>query len=43
MQTPAGQQQQIIKMDASLLLGFGPRLPMAVKRLKSQFMDTLIL
>jgi iron complex transport system substrate-binding protein len=41
MQTPAGQQQQIIKMDASLLLGFGPRLPIAVKRLKSQFKDAV--
>ena len=39
MQTPAGQQQHIVKMEASLLLGFGPRLPIAVKRLKSQFKD----
>ena len=36
MQTPAGQHQHIITMDASLLLGFGPRLPIAVKYLKSQ-------
>jgi len=42
MHTPAGQHQHIIKMDASLLLGFGPRLPLAVKRLKSEFMDAFI-
>ncbi len=38
MQTPAGKNQHIIAMDASLLLGFGPRLPFAVKSLMSQFM-----
>lgn len=34
-QTPAGRQQRIALMDTGLLLGFGPRLPAAVKTLKS--------
>ena len=41
MQTPAGKNRHILTMDAGLLLGFGPRLPFAVKHLKSQFMDLL--
>ena len=36
-QTPAGKAARIITMEASLLLGFGPRLPVAVQRLQSQF------
>jgi iron complex transport system substrate-binding protein len=38
MQTPAGKNHHIITMEANLLLGFGPRLPFAVKSLMSQFM-----
>lgn len=36
-QTPAGQAQRIVVMEASLLLGFGPRMPQAVRRLHNQF------
>ena len=39
-QTPAGQAQRITVMDAGLLLGFGPRLPMAVQRLNTEFMSS---
>lgn len=38
-QTQAGIRQHIIVMGASLLLGFGPRLPAAVNMLKAQFMS----
>lgn len=41
-QTPAGRSQRIAVMDASLLLGFGPRLPMAVKQLSEQFRTSVI-
>jgi iron complex transport system substrate-binding protein len=41
MQTPAGKNRHITAMDAGLLLGFGPRLPFAVKHLRSQFMGVL--
>jgi len=37
-QTPAGKFARIVTMEASLLLGFGPRLPFAVRRLQSQFL-----
>lgn len=40
-QTPAGQKQRIIIMDANLLLGFGPRLATAVKQIKSELMGIL--
>jgi len=36
-QTRAGQDRRIAVMDASLLLGFGPRMPEAVRRLQAQF------
>lgn len=36
-QTRAGKDQRIAVMDASLLLGFGPRMPEAVRRLRAQF------
>lgn len=35
-QTPAGRNRHIAAMDASLLLGFGPRLPAAVQMLRSK-------
>lgn len=38
MQTPAGNHQHILTIDTNFLLGFGPRLPLAVKHLKSHFM-----
>ncbi|RZI83971.1 MAG: hemin ABC transporter substrate-binding protein [Rubrivivax sp.] len=31
--TPAGRAQRVVAMDAPLLLGFGPRLPLAVRQL----------
>lgn len=31
--TPAGRAQRVVSMDALLLLGFGPRLPQAVRQL----------
>jgi len=36
-QTRAGKDQRIAVMDVSLLLGFGPRMPEAVRRLRAQF------
>lgn len=33
-ETPAGRHRRVAAMDASLLLGFGPRLPAAVQSLK---------
>jgi iron complex transport system substrate-binding protein len=41
-QTPAGRSQRIAVMDASLLLGFGPRLPIAVQQLSEQFRTPVI-
>jgi iron complex transport system substrate-binding protein len=41
-QTPAGRAQRIAVMDATLLLGFGPRLPMAVQQLNAQFRTAVI-
>lgn len=35
-QTPAGRQRHITVMDASFLLGFGPRMPAAVQSLNAQ-------
>jgi iron complex transport system substrate-binding protein len=35
-ETPAGRHRRFAAMDASLLLGFGPRLPAAVQSLKLQ-------
>ncbi|MGX8882352.1 heme/hemin ABC transporter substrate-binding protein [Methylovorus sp. SPW-M1] len=32
-QTPAGRKQRIVSMETMLLLGFGPRLPLALKEL----------
>jgi len=37
MATPAGQHQRLIDLDDLYLLGFGPRLPMAVKELRADF------
>lgn len=34
--TPAGRNQRIETMEASLLLGFGPRMPQAVRQLRKQ-------
>jgi iron complex transport system substrate-binding protein len=41
-QTPAGRHQRIAVMEASLLLGFGPRLPIAVQILSEQFRTSVI-
>jgi len=39
-QTPAGRNRRIASMDASLLLGFGPRLPAAVQMLHSKLIGS---
>lgn len=39
-QTPAGRNRRVASMDASLLLGFGPRLPKAVQMLRSQLLGS---
>ncbi|PRH25815.1 heme/hemin ABC transporter substrate-binding protein [Burkholderia multivorans] len=39
--TPAGRAQRIVSLDALLLLGFGPRLPLAVTTLHRRLSDTL--
>lgn len=39
-QTPAGRNRRIASMDASLLLGFGPRLPAAVQMLRSKLIGS---
>lgn len=38
-QTPAGKTKNIITMDAMLILGFGPRTPLAVEQLMDVFFD----
>ena len=32
-ETPAGRARRVVSMEAMLLLGFGPRLPLALKQL----------
>lgn len=39
-ETPAGRHRRFVAMDASLLLGFGPRLPAAVQSLKLQLIGS---
>jgi iron complex transport system substrate-binding protein len=41
-QTPAGRDQRVVLMDTGLLLGFGPRLPMAVQNLNEQFHSSVM-
>ena len=38
-QTPAGKAKNIVTMDAMLMLGFGPRTPIAVGQLLDVFLD----
>ena len=38
-QTPAGRARRVVSMEALLLIGFGPRLPQAVRQL-SEFLHT---
>ena len=38
-QTPAGKAKNIVTMDAMLMLGFGPRTPIAVGQLMDVFLD----
>jgi iron complex transport system substrate-binding protein len=40
-QTPAGRMRRVLAMDALLLLGFGPRLPLAVQTLHRDLMTSL--
>ena len=40
-QTPAGKAQRVIALDTMLLLGFGPRLPLAVQTLHRDFVASL--
>jgi iron complex transport system substrate-binding protein len=35
--TPAGRSQRVVALEAMLLLGFGPRLPLAVRQLDAAF------
>ncbi|AJY10284.1 helical backbone metal receptor [Burkholderia dolosa] len=39
--TPAGRTQRVVSLDALLLLGFGPRLPLAVTTLHRRLSDAL--
>ncbi|MBR8145069.1 ABC transporter substrate-binding protein [Burkholderia sp. AU19243] len=39
--TPAGRAQRVVSLDALLLLGFGPRLPLAVTTLHRRLSDAL--
>ncbi|MGU8078883.1 heme/hemin ABC transporter substrate-binding protein [Burkholderia pyrrocinia] len=39
--TPAGRAQRVVSLDALLLLGFGPRLPLAVMTLHRRLSDAL--
>ncbi|MDI1261541.1 ABC transporter substrate-binding protein [Aquabacterium sp.] len=39
--TPAGRARRVVAMDAPLLLGFGPRLPLAVRQLAEQCANAL--
>ena len=39
--TPAGRAQRVVALDALFLLGFGPRLPLAVTTLHRRLSDAL--
>jgi iron complex transport system substrate-binding protein len=39
--TPAGRAQRVVSLDALFLLGFGPRLPLAVATLHRRLSDAL--
>jgi iron complex transport system substrate-binding protein len=40
-QTPAGRKQRIVSMETMLLLGFGPRLPLALKELDRSLLTAM--
>ncbi|MCG6658805.1 ABC transporter substrate-binding protein [Halomonas campisalis] len=39
--TPAGQQQRLITMEGMLLLGYGPRTPLAIRQLHESIVATM--
>lgn len=40
-QTPAGRKQRVVSMETMLLLGFGPRLPLALKELDRSLLSAM--